>query len=252
MKIFELAKELNIENKELITIAQDLGIEAKSHMNVISDEDVEKIKDFLNVNIASNKQETISSEEIETPKPLVKEQFKPDLTRMICLKNIASGKLVYTSKRQIGYKIEWEKPGDTNYIELGEFIALKNSDSRFVTAPWVRIMEDDEYEILKYANVFKYYEEILGLKNVSDILRLDNEMYKDLSPDAKFEKFKKKFDKLPEGYKNSVIEQAAQMIKNGELDSIKIKNYIEQSMGIELDILIKSDGKPVDNSIEIK
>ena len=92
---------------------------------------------------------------------------------MICLKNITSGKLIYVSKRQMGYKIEWENPGDTNYIELGEFVALKNSDSRFVTAPWVRIMEDDEIEILKYANIFKHYKEILGLNNVSDILRLD-------------------------------------------------------------------------------
>jgi len=78
------------------------------------------------------------------------------------------------------------------------------------------------------------------LNNVSDILRLD------------FNSFKKKFDKLPSGYKNSVVEQAAKMIKSGELDSIKIKNYIEESMEIELDILLQPEGKPVDNFINIK
>jgi hypothetical protein len=134
---------------------------------------------------------------------------------------------------------EWAKKGDTNYIELGEFISLKNTDGRFVTEPWIRIMEDDEIEILKYANVLQYYKEIIGIANMSDILRLN------------FESFKKKFDKLPDGYKNAVVEQAAEMIKNGELDSIKIKNYIEETMSIDLSILIKSEKKQ-DTSIEIK
>lgn len=241
MKVFELAKELNIENKEVIKIAQDLGHEIKSHMNILEDNQVQNIKEFLNIN--DSKDDLKNDSPVVTPmpkKPKVDIVWKPDLNRMICLKNIAVGKLVYKSKRQIGYKIEWEKPGDTNYIELGEFINLKNTDSRFVTEPWIRIMEDDEIEILKYANIFKYYEEVLGLNNVSDILRLD------------FNAFKKKFDKLPDGFKNSVVEQAAQMIKNGELDSIKIKKYIEESMDIELDILLQPESKPVDNSINIK
>ena len=244
VKVFELAKELNIDNKEIIQTAQDLGIQVKSHLSVLSDNDVEILKEYLieddELENSNEVQETTKDIIKEIPKPEIKEQWKPDLNRMICLKNIASGKLIYVSKRQLGYKIEWENPGDTNYIELGEFIALKNSDSRFVTAPWVRIMEDDEVEILKYANIFKHYKEILGLNNVSDILRLD------------FESFKKKFDKLPEEYKNSVVEQAALMIKSGELDSIKIKDYIEKSMSIELDILIKSDSKVDNNSIDIK
>jgi len=244
VKVFELAKELNIDNKEIIQTAQDLGIQVKSHLSVLSDNDVEILKEYLieddELENSNEVQETTKDIIKEIPKPEMKEQWKPDLNRMICLKNIASGKLIYVSKRQLGYKIEWENPGDTNYIELGEFIALKNSDSRFVTAPWVRIMEDDEVEILKYANIFKHYKEILGLNNVSDILKLD------------FNSFKKKFDKLPEEYKNSVVEQAALMIKSGELDSIKIKDYIEKSMSIELDILIKSDSKVDNNSIDIK
>lgn len=232
MKVFELAKELNIETKELLAKLESLGIEAKSHLNILTDEQVQMVKVLLNnTNIKLENEQNIK---------LPSEPWKPDLTRMICLKNIARGKLVYVSKRLNGYTIEWEKPGDTNYIELGEFINLKNSDSRFVREPWVRIIEDDEIEILKYANIFQYYKDILGLNNVSDILMLD------------FNSFKKRFDKLPEGYKNSVVEQAAIMIKNGELDSIKIKKYIEQTMGIDLDILLQPDSKPVDNSINIK
>jgi hypothetical protein len=203
-----------------------------------------KTDEVVNTNVETenviNSEET-TTEAVKVEKQSVKPVWKPDLQRMICIKNIARGKLIYKSKRQMGYTIEWASKGDINYMELGEFISLKNTDRRFVTEPWIRIVEDDEIEILKYAQVFDFYKEILGLNNVSDILRLD------------FDKFKKKFDKLPEGYKNSVVEHAAEMIRNGELDSIKIKNYIEESMGIELDILTKSEKKKKKNTfVDIK
>ena len=180
-------------------------------------------------------EETIKTEKKTEVKPI----WKPDLQRMIGIKNISRGKLIYKSKRIVGYTVEWSNKGDVNYLELSEFINLKNSDRRFITEPWIRVVEDDEIEILKYAQVFDYYKEILGLNNVSDILKLS------------FEDFKKKFDKLPEGYKNAVMESAAEMISNGELDSLKIKDYIEKTMQIDLSILIQKDNKK-DNYIQIK
>lgn len=213
MKIYELANELNVGNKKLIEKANELGIEVKSHLNVLDDEQIEKIKNSF----------------IGNDKNLVaQKQWKPDLQRMICLKNISRGKLVYVSKRQIGYKLEWAKKGDTNYIELGEFMSLKNTDRRFVTEPWIRIIEDDEIEILKYANIYQYYKDILDINNIAEILQLD------------FNSFQRKFDKLPYGFKNAVAEQAAEMIKNGTLDSIRIKKYIEEKMDIDLDLYVKS------------
>lgn len=44
MKVHELAKELGLESKELISIVQDLGIECKSHMTSLEDNDIEKVK----------------------------------------------------------------------------------------------------------------------------------------------------------------------------------------------------------------
>lgn len=234
MKVHELAKELKIENKELLKVLSDLDIVATSHMSSITDEQVEMVKDAI-----ASKEDKHSEKEV---KPTQKSniQWKPDLSRMIAVKNIARGKLIYKSKRTIGYQLEWQKKGDINYIEFSELMYLKNTDRRFVTEPWIRIVEDDEIEILKHMQVFDFYKEILGLNNVSDILKLD------------FEKFKKKFDKLPEGYKNSVVESAAEMIASGELDSLKIKNYIEKTMDIDLSILVKSEKKNKSNSVDVE
>lgn len=241
MKVHELSNELNITNKELIEIANKIEINVNSHLNNLEDEQVELIKDYYkNTNSELiKKNATVENED----KPTVKEKkvWKPDLNRQIAIKNIARGKLVYKSKRQMGYTVIWENTNDINYMELGEFINLKNSDRRFITEPWIRIMEDDEVEILKYANVYQYFKELIEVKDIEDLFKLD------------FDKFTRKFKKLPDGYKNSVLEYAARMIKNGELDSIKIKNFLEKEMDMNLDILI-SDGvsENKSNSIDIK
>ncbi len=242
MKVHELAKELNIESKELIKKIKELNIDIKSHLSILTEDQVENVRGVFAISgekpIAKEQEQTQPTAKPE-PKPEPK-QWKPDLDRMICIRNISRGKLIYKSKRQMGYAIEWFKKGDENYIELGEFMNLKNTDRRFVTEPWIRIVEDDEIEILKYANILQYYKGILGIDNVSDILTLD------------FISFKKRFDTLPQGYRNAVAEYAAEMIKNGTLDSIKIKNYIEEVMGVSLDVLIDSGAKDEDTSIDIK
>ena len=237
MKVFELSKELNIENKELIKIASNLDIEVKSHLSVLTDEQVEIIKQSIgDVQKDEVKAKTETNvENIKKPKA-----WKPDLTRMICIKNIAKGKLIYKSKRQMGYTIVWEKRGALNYMELGEFINLKNSDMRFITEPWIRIMEEDEVEILKYANVYQYFKSIIEIDDVDDLLRLP------------FDRFCSKFDKLPDSFKKTVAERAKDMIANGELDSIKIKKYIEQQLDIELEFIGDQKFGKKNNTIEIR
>ena len=35
MKVHELAKELNVQSKDIITLLRDKGVEVKSHMSVL-------------------------------------------------------------------------------------------------------------------------------------------------------------------------------------------------------------------------
>ncbi len=48
IRIYELSKELNLSNKEVIQIAQGLGISVKSHASSISDEEAKQIKSKIN------------------------------------------------------------------------------------------------------------------------------------------------------------------------------------------------------------
>lgn len=48
LRVYELAKELNVSSKDLITILMDeFSVEVKNHMSVIEDEDAELIKELL-------------------------------------------------------------------------------------------------------------------------------------------------------------------------------------------------------------
>lgn len=60
IKIYELAKELNVDNKELLDVANKLGIAAKSHLSSIEEDEAKKIKD--NLKSKSSKKEVAKSD----------------------------------------------------------------------------------------------------------------------------------------------------------------------------------------------
>ena len=57
MKLYDLAKELNLTSKELITIAQGLGIDVKSHLSNLEEADIKKIKSSLKKEKTQTKKE---------------------------------------------------------------------------------------------------------------------------------------------------------------------------------------------------
>ncbi len=65
IKIFELAKELDVNNKDLVSIAQDLGLDVKSHLSSIDEEDAKKIKASMK---KSDKKDVSKSENVSKNK----------------------------------------------------------------------------------------------------------------------------------------------------------------------------------------
>ena len=48
IRIYELSRDLNLENKDILEAAQKLSITVKSHSSSISNEDAKKIKNLIN------------------------------------------------------------------------------------------------------------------------------------------------------------------------------------------------------------
>ena len=67
IKIYELAKELDMESKKLIELAVKNGIEAKSHLSSISEEDCKNLKKIVKGE-SSKKQEKVAENAKKTKK----------------------------------------------------------------------------------------------------------------------------------------------------------------------------------------
>ena len=71
MKVHELAKKLDKTSKEIIAIAQELGIEVKTHMSSLEDGMIQKIenrvKGVKSTDSKNNKIKEIKKEKNESP-----------------------------------------------------------------------------------------------------------------------------------------------------------------------------------------
>ncbi len=54
IRIYELSRDLNLDNKDILDAAQKLSISVKSHSSSISAEDAKKIKNLINKKTSDN------------------------------------------------------------------------------------------------------------------------------------------------------------------------------------------------------
>ena len=80
-KVHELAKELNVSSKELQERARQLGINVSSHMSVLSDADIEKLKgNRKETKIVKAEPRKKDHQEQEEPRVTVKAAVRPGLS----------------------------------------------------------------------------------------------------------------------------------------------------------------------------
>ncbi|MBE6049457.1 MAG: translation initiation factor IF-2 [Clostridium sp.] len=118
IRIYELAKELNIGSKELIELLMDeFNVEVKNHMSVIEDEDAELIRELL----SDGKAAEISAER-EGKKSLV-DEYEDILAEEV---NKGNKKKKKTKKQIAEEKAKAEQEfAENTILEIGETITVK-------------------------------------------------------------------------------------------------------------------------------
>ncbi len=112
IKIYEIAKELNLTSKELLEIANKLKIEAKSHLSSIDEKDAKKLREH------SKKK---AKKEIKKEKPAKKEEKQPVIIRReVIISNDRAKKQEKTPKKEdrrsnIGF-VERKENKDFNIV----------------------------------------------------------------------------------------------------------------------------------------
>lgn len=117
IKIHELAKKLNMVSKELIKIANDMGIEVKNHLSSIDEEIAQKIEE--RVDTKTNQQETkkeekaMKKEKADTPVIIRREVIISD--EELAKREEEARKKKETRKKEVGF-VERNKNKDYNIV----------------------------------------------------------------------------------------------------------------------------------------
>ncbi len=111
IRVYELAKELNVSSKDLINLLmEEFGVEVKNHMSVIEDEDATLIKELLG-----------DTSESEGKKSLV-DEYEEELAESL---NKGVRKKKKTKKELEQEEVERNAEAACGVIEIGETITVK-------------------------------------------------------------------------------------------------------------------------------
>lgn len=146
----------------------------------------------------------------------VKKELNP--TMMVTVKNGFNGTLVYKSKRT-GEVFVWDAFGSEQEMELQDLKAAKNTYKAFFVNNWFLF---DDPEIIEWLGMSQYYKHALNTESFNELFHM--------SP----EEIESTIQKLSDGQKKSVAFRAKQLIREGEIDSIKVINALERSLSVEL------------------
>ena len=179
-----------------------------------------------NVEVASTVSvETVGEAVVETP--VATSAAKATVTELPrdlyipCVSLVRSGRLIYSSKRQMGYSVIWRNYMDTQYIELAELMAMRSSDPMFFSENWIMI--DDEFEH-KDAVVQKLRIKDMYV-NAPNMLELERLFV--MPVDEMIHKIKS----MSVSLKESVYLHAKEAVENGTLDSMRRIKAIEGALG---------------------
>jgi hypothetical protein len=142
------------------------------------------------------------------------------LNTMVACTNLTPGKLVYISKKQLGYQITWDEPGDVDYLELSELVSMRNGQRDFFEKNWIGI---DDPDIVEYLNIGQYYSNALDYEDINAFV------------DLSIDEMKQKLQYMPLGTKETLKVKIMQMLANDEIDSLKKINFLKESLGITSD-----------------
>lgn len=151
-------------------------------------------------------------------KPIVKKQR--DMNEMVSVVCITNTPLVYESKNQIGYRIDWDGFLQENWIEYKELINMRNSQRAFFEQPWIIC----DWDVLVDLKVDHYYKNIIDLENLDDVFTK--------SP----EELEKTLKIVPVGIRKLIVDRAFELRREKRLDSLNTIETIEKTLNIDLSI----------------
>ena len=143
---------------------------------------------------------------------------KIPLDAQVMVKNMTGGKLVYSSKRLVGYTEEWHEFGEEIPMEMAELYSMKNTDRRFFTENWIEV----DPAVLRDLQMDRFYKDAITADEIENMVDMDiNELIS-------------KINSMSQTTKNCIGIKAMEMIADGRLNNINKISALEKALNCEL------------------
>lgn len=143
-----------------------------------------------------------------------------DMNEMISVVCITNSPLIYESKSQQGYRVDWDGFLQENWMEYKELVNMRSSQKAFFEEPWIIC----DWDVLVDLKVDQYYKNIIDLENLDELFTK--------SP----EELERTLKIVSVGIKKLIVDRAFELRREKKLDSISIIETIEKTLNVDLSI----------------
>lgn len=219
MKVYELSKKLNTNNKNLITFFKENNYKVSSHMQALSDEQVNfAIKNF-NIKAYEEPKVDIESDEeedvITTRSTPVRELKKFNMDDMIECSSVVPWKLVEVGADHTTV-YTWEGYKDIEIVSYRDLQSWRRKE--ILTAPKIIILDPDLNEQWKH-DLGSTYRKFLSVDYPEEFFDIEDT------------KFRSMLSSAPDVFKEVIKYTAMNMIHNENYPSIQKINIIDEILG---------------------
>lgn len=144
-----------------------------------------------------------------------------DLNELVEVKSCVYGELSYIARS--GDEVKWESFGDVAWMTVGALMEMRNSQRDFFEKQWIVLCGDNAQAVLDYLQIDKYYKVINELEDFDKIFTYTPEEIPAV------------VSELPDSTKETIARRAYAKIKDGELDSKKMIDVLQTSLGYNLE-----------------
>lgn len=171
----------------------------------------------------TTKKNNTSAETQESSSKKKPSKKKVGLNDLVDVQSCVVGNLIWVSRRT-GYEVRWNDFGDINPMRVNDLIDMRNEYRTFFTKNRIALVGDNAEEVLEYLQMEKFYKDIKRPSDLDDIILGDPS------------DIESSYTSMTDGVKQAFAYRAAQLYKDGEIDSAKTVSEIRRVAGVDISL----------------
>lgn len=146
---------------------------------------------------------------------------KLDLNELVEVESCFHGTLNFVSGKT-GRRASWSGFGATDYLTVEDLLSMRNTQPAFFKNNWIILTGDNADSVFEYLQLGRFYKDYRSLEDFTELFSMSPEELKDA------------LGRMNSEAKENVARHAYSLIQEGELDSVRLIEVIEDATGFNL------------------